>query len=151
MWKNIKSWLNWTTSGVPTQLFYNGKLENRPSSLANCMNDFFIHQVRNLKSSLGEPDTNPLENLQKLMAGRKCVFTMKPVHPDTVDKLITNLPNSGAVGLDYIGTGIIKLAKTELSYYQQSLISLICPSNSQSFQCNSRKQRSFPFINLVID
>ena len=43
MWKNIKSWLNWTTSGVPTQLFYNGKLENRPSSLANCMNDFFIH------------------------------------------------------------------------------------------------------------
>ena len=48
-----------------------------------------------------------------LQTGRKCVFSLKPVHPDTVDKLIDNLRNSGSVGLDYIGTGIDKQAKAE--------------------------------------
>ena len=142
IWKNIKSWLNWTTSGAPTQLFYNGQLENRPSSLATCMNQFFINKVRDLKISLGEPETNPLKNLQKLMAGRKCVFKLKPVHPDTVEKLITNLPNSGSVGLDYIGTGIIKLAKAE---FLPSITNIINLSIKQSkFPLQFKKAKVIP-------
>jgi hypothetical protein len=112
--ENIKSWLNWTTSGAPTQLFYGGKLENQPSGLANCMNKFFITKVANLRESLGQSDANPLAKLEQLMSNRKCVFKLQPVHPDTVDKLITNLRNSGSVGLDYIDTGILKLVKTEI-------------------------------------
>ena len=114
IWKNIKSWLNWTTSGAPTQLFYGGKLENRPIGLATCMNRFFIDKVVNLQDSLGLSDVNPLANLQRLMSNRNCFFKLRPVHPDTVDKLITNLRNSGSVGLDYIGTGVIKQARAEL-------------------------------------
>ena len=114
IWKNIKSWLNWTSSGAPTQLFYEGQLENRPCRLAYCMNKFFIDKITNLRDNLGESQLNPLDNLRRLMAGRKSVFSLKPVHPDTVDKLISNLKNSGSVGLDYIGTGIIKQAKKEL-------------------------------------
>ena len=34
IWKNVKSYLNWTTSGAPTQLFHDGRLENRPIGLA---------------------------------------------------------------------------------------------------------------------
>ena len=114
IWKNVKSWLNWTTSGAPTQLFYGGKLENRPRDLSDCMNKFFISKVTNLRESIGQSDFNPLANLQKLMSNRKCVFKLQPVHPDTVDKLIGNLRNSGSVGLDYIDTGIIKLVKNEI-------------------------------------
>ena len=114
IWKNIKSWLNWTTSGAPTQLFYEGRLETRPSGLADCMNRFFIEKVSNLRNNLGQSEDNPLDNLQQLMSNRKCVFKLQPVHPDTVDKLISNLRNSGSVGLDYIDTGIIKQAKAEL-------------------------------------
>ena len=114
IWKNIKSWLNWTTSGAPTQLFYGGKLETRPIGLAECMNRFFIDKVVNLRDNLGLSDVNPLANLQRLMTNRNCFFKLRPVHPDTVDKLITNLRNSGSVGLDYIDTGIIKQARAEL-------------------------------------
>ena len=78
------------------------------------MNKFFIEKINNLRDNLGESPVNPLDNLRRLMAGRKSVFSLKPVHPDTVDKLICNLRNSGSVGLDYIGTGIIKQAKDEL-------------------------------------
>ena len=41
IWKNVKSSLNWTSSGAPSQLFHNGRLENKPSGLAECMNHFF--------------------------------------------------------------------------------------------------------------
>ena len=40
VWKNVKSWLNWTSSGAPTQLFCEGRLETQPSRLAECMNTF---------------------------------------------------------------------------------------------------------------
>ena len=114
IWKTVKSSLNWTTSGAPTQLFYGGKLENQPSGLATCMNQFFISKVENLRESIGRSNINPLSKLQQLMSTRTCVFKLKPVHPDTVDELISNLRNSGSAGLDYIDTGIIKLVKDEI-------------------------------------
>ena len=44
----------------------------------------------------------------------KSVFKLQPVHPDTVDEMITNLKNTGSVGLNYIDTSIIKMSKTEI-------------------------------------
>ena len=31
LWKNIIGWLNWSSSGSPSQLFHDGKLEIKPS------------------------------------------------------------------------------------------------------------------------
>ena len=70
IWKTVKSSLNWTTSGAPTQLFYGGKLENQPSGLATCMNQFFISKVENLRESIGRSNINPLSKLQQLMSTR---------------------------------------------------------------------------------
>ena len=112
VWKNVKSWLGWTTSGAPTQLFVDGRLETRPSGLAESMNKFFVQKVINLKEKLPHSDSDPLENLRQLMANQKTVFKLKPVHPDSVDEIISNLKNSGSVGLDYIDTFIVKLSKS---------------------------------------
>ena len=124
IWKNVKSWLNWTTSGAPTQLFHKGKLENSPKNLAECMNTYFIDKINNLINDMPATEEDPLANLRKLMSGRNRTlkfkpdrnrtFKLKPVHPETVNKLISNLKNSGSVGLDYIDTRIIKLVKTEI-------------------------------------
>ena len=114
VWKNVKSWLNWTSSGAPTQLFYEGRLETQPSRLAECMNKFFIEKVINLKASLKQSNCNPLLKLRRLMENRRCVFKLKPVHPDLVDEMIDNLKNSGSSGLDYIDTSTIKLIKSEI-------------------------------------
>ena len=104
IWKNVKSSLNWTTSGAPTQLFHQGRLETRPSGLAECMNNFFITKIENLIENLEPTESDPLSNLRQLMSNRSCIFKLKPIHPDLVKKLISNLKNSGSVGLDYIDT-----------------------------------------------
>ena len=144
IWKNVKSWLNWTTSGAPTQLFYNGRLETRRIGLAECMNMFFIDKVRNLQSNLGHSGANPLNNLQRLMANRKCTFKLNPVHPDTVDKLISNLRNSGSSGLDYIDTGIIKLAKKEILPAVTHIINLSIKQSRFPSQFKKAKERRLP-------
>ena len=113
-WKNVKSWLNWTTSGAPTQLFFNGMLLNRPRELAECMNSFFIWKVKNLIENLEPSNSDPLSNLRQLMSNRKCAFKLQPVHPDKVEKMISELKNSGSVGLDYIDTKVIKRVKEEI-------------------------------------
>ena len=114
IWKNVKSWLNWTTSGAPTQLFHKGKLENSPKNLAECMNTYFIDKINNFINDMPATEEDPLANLSKLMSGGNRTFKLKPVHPETINKLISNLKNSGSVGLDYIDTRIIKLVKTEI-------------------------------------
>ena len=47
LWRNVKGWLGWKTSGPPTQLFTE-KLINKPKEIANTMNNFFINKVKNL-------------------------------------------------------------------------------------------------------
>ena len=59
-------------------------------------------------------NSDPLSNLRQLMFNRKCTFKLQPVHPDKVEKMISDLKNSGSVGLDYIDTSVIKLAKEEI-------------------------------------
>ena len=49
LWKNLKNILNWTSSGSPSQLFYNGQLVTKPQEV-----------------------TDPLGKLRSLMIGRIC-------------------------------------------------------------------------------
>ena len=124
IWKNVKSYLNWTTSGAPTQLFHDGRLENRPIGLAECMNNFFINKIETLRNNLEASEADPHSNLQKLMSNRDCTFKLQPVHPDMVGKLICNLKNSGSVGLDFLDTKIIKLASPEITPALTHIINL---------------------------
>ena len=48
------------------------------------------------------------------MRERQCSFTLRPVTPEEVEKIIANLKNSKSTGLDYIDTSVIKLASQEL-------------------------------------
>ena len=113
--KSVKSSLNWTTSGAPTQLFHDGKLENTPSGLAECMNNFFVKKIELIRNNLEKIEADPVENLRRIMSNRRCFFKLKPVHPDTVLKLISNLKNSNSFGLDFIDTKIVKLVKAEIT------------------------------------
>ena len=49
VWKEVKSWLGWGTSGTPTQLFWEGRLITSPLDLANSMNRFFLQKIQILK------------------------------------------------------------------------------------------------------
>ena len=142
IWKNVKSWLNWTSSGAPSQLFYEGRLETKPSRLAECMNNFFIQKVRNLKERIIPSNSDPLAILRQLMTNRSCVFQLQPVHPDQVEKMIINLKNSGSSGLDFIDTSTIKLAKTEILPALTHIINLSI--RSATFPAQFKKAKVIP-------
>ena len=113
-WKTVKSWLGWSSGGPPTQLMENGLLISKPSALAECMNSFFTRKVNNLRANLPPNQQSPLNLVRKLMENRTCSFVLQPVHPDTVEKIISSLKSTKSCGLDNIDSYIIKLAKDEL-------------------------------------
>ena len=113
-WKNVKGILNWQSSGSPSKLFYKGSLRTKSQDIADSQNDFFIDKINQIRSNLPAPIADPLSKLRSLMMGRQCSFKLDIVHPDQVDKIISNLKNSSAFGLDQIDTSIIKLVKAEI-------------------------------------
>ena len=114
IWKNVKGILNWKSSGSPNQLFYEGRLINKPQELAEAQNNFFLEKIRLISENLPPAVSDPLETLKKLMQGRKCSFSLSLVHPDEVDEVLSKLSNSSSFGLDMIDTFIIKLIKPEI-------------------------------------
>jgi hypothetical protein len=113
-WKSIKSWLGWSSGGPPTQLVENGLLVNKPKALAECMNSYFTSKVRDLRENLPPNQLNPLSLVENLMKNRTCSFSLKPVHPDEIEKIISSLKSTNSCGLDNIDSYVIKLEKTEL-------------------------------------
>ena len=96
---------------TPSQLFYEGKLENKPNKIANIMNKFFIDKVKKIRESITKHQNDPLFTLKKLMRNRNSQFSLQYVYPDTVNKIISSLKNSKSCGMDYIDTYTIKLIK----------------------------------------
>ena len=88
LWKNIKTWLNWKTSGPPTQLFHEGRTVRAPADLAYTytMNHFFIDKVARLRAGNPANDEDPLKTMREVMRERQCIFTLRPVTPEEVER-----------------------------------------------------------------
>ena len=114
LWKNMKIWLNWNSSGPPTRLVVEGKLLNSPADLANTMNTFFIDKVKNLRSRIPVSSQDPLLTLRKRLNGIQCALTFRSVHPDEVFKVLCSLKNSKSTGIDYIDSQVVKLVAVEI-------------------------------------
>jgi hypothetical protein len=93
IWSNIKTWLSWGNSGPPTRLFINGEMLTSPARLAGAMNDFFLNKVRLLRDRIPAAATDPLAKLREAMQGRHCNFSLRPVKPQDVEKIIAGLKN----------------------------------------------------------
>ena len=103
-------WLGWKKCGSPSQLFHEGKLINKPSELANCLNEYFVKKVKLIQENLSPPLIDPLSWLKQLMSSHSLSFQLKCVHPETVDSIVRGLKNSKSAGMDNIDTQIIKLS-----------------------------------------
>ena len=111
LWKNILGWLNWSTSGSPSKLLSNGNLETSPSKMADIQNTYYIDKVKTIRSSMQDQDRDPLEVLKLRLMGNQARFTSQPITPDQVDKIIKDLSNSKASGIDNVDTYILKLTR----------------------------------------
>ena len=54
---------------------------------------------------------DPLKVLRSQLQGNRATFSVKPVYPEEVDKVIRNLKNSRASGFDNLDTYILKLTR----------------------------------------
>ena len=115
IWKNIKSWLGWSSGGPPSRLIEDGVIYTKPSDLASIMNSFFINKVRNLRSNLPQNPGDPLKLVEKLMLNRTCSFKLKTVHPDDVMKILSNLKTSSSCGIVDIDSSVLKLIRNEIT------------------------------------
>ena len=109
-WQHVLGWLGWKSSGSPNQLFYDGRLLNKPSEIADCQNEYFVSKVQQIRENLPGQVSDPLAKLRVLTRNRSCSFTLQAVHPDTVGKILASLKNSKSCGLDSIDTFTLKLA-----------------------------------------
>jgi hypothetical protein len=80
-----------------------------PSEIADCHNSFFVNKVKQIHENLPAKTADPLDKLRFLMRNRSCSFQLRPVHPDTVEKILASLKNSKSCGLDIIDTFTLKL------------------------------------------
>ena len=124
VWKNIKTWLGWSSGGPPSKLVENGSIFTKPKDLAKIMNNYFVSKVKNLRENLPPNQGDPLSLLRRIMANRKCSFKLKCVHPDTVSKIISKMRSSSSCGLDHLNSRIIKLARPHLVPVITHLINL---------------------------
>ena len=108
-WQMALRWLNWKSSSTPLQLFHQGRIINKPVEIANCQNNFFVDKVATIRANIPPPTADPLIKLKSLMKNRLSTFSLKFVHPDTVEKIIYSLRNSKSFGLDNIDTFSVKL------------------------------------------
>ena len=109
LWKNVLGWLNWSSSGSPSKLYYAGEMVSSPGKLAYIMNNFFVSKISSIRQNLQPPADNPLRTLKKITEGSTARFTLACIHPDAVRKIICGLKNSKASGVDGIDTYILKL------------------------------------------
>ena len=124
VWKNIKSWLGWSSGGSPTRLVHNGSVFTKPKDLSRIMNEYFVNKVKILRDNLPASPGDPLTLVRRLMRNRKCSMKLKPVHPDQVLRIISNMKTSSSCGLDTIDSGLLKIAKFQLTPVITHLVNL---------------------------
>ena len=142
VWKNVKGILNWKTSGSPSQLFYKGSLIQKPQELATAQNEFFIDKIDQILANLPPPVSDPLYYLKNMMNGRQCSLTLKAVHPDDVDQIMTKLSNSASFGMDQIDTYTIKLIRQDILPALTHIINLSI--TSEEFPTYWKKSKIIP-------
>ena len=123
LWKNVKTWLNWSNSGPPTRLFHIGRMVSSPAGIAGTMNSFFLGKVAGLRENIPEAATDPLSKLRESMSNRQCTFSLGAVDPSEVLKIIKSLKNSKSTGTDNVDTYIC---------HQVGCSGHISPSNSHN-------------------
>ena len=130
IWKSVKGWLGWSSGGPPTQLFFEGRIVNKPAGLASSMNKYFINKVKDLRQRIPTTLGDPLGYLREAQENRVCQFQLKLVDSDEVLKLIKGLKNSTATGVDYIDTKTVKLGAEKLAPIMAHIINLSIVSST---------------------
>lgn len=97
----------------PTQISDNGNLLTKPADIAECLNNFFVDKIKNIRNNLSPPNIDPLRIL-KAKNFPKGAFSFQAVHPDKVEEIIRGLKSSNVTGVDFLNSNVLKLVGSEI-------------------------------------
>ena len=121
IWKTVKCWLGWGTSGTPSQIFWIGRVVSSPSGLAGAMNSFFLDKIKSLRRNIPLPTGDPASKLREAMANIQCQFSIKYVKEDEV---LNPIPHGGRFSLH--STGGVNLTRTCLTASEGPAKHILC-------------------------
>ena len=108
-WKSAKSFMNWKSSGTPSQIEVGNKLITKAYLIAEVMNNFFVDKVKQIRNSMGHAGLQ-LSSCLKIMAGKSCKLDLAHVTEEKVRKTLSSLTNSKSLAIDELDNYSIKLA-----------------------------------------
>ena len=116
VWRNIRAYIGWGGSGgAPTGLTdAAGQLVTSPAAMADMQNKYYITKVEKIRAQLprrGDPTAQLRRSMEARPRPRPAGLALACATPQQVDKIIRNLKNSKACGLDDLDTYILKLAR----------------------------------------
>ena len=79
--------------------------------MVDIQNSYYIDKVKTIRESMQNQDRDPLAVLKRTLQGNEASFTSQAVTPEQVDKIIRDLKNSKASGMDNLDTYILKLTR----------------------------------------
>ena len=83
-----------------------------------------------------DQDRDPLAVLRRTLAGNQASFSCQAITPDQVDKIIRDLKNSKASGIDNLDIYILKLTRRPLCHLSATF--LTSHYSQTSFQLNGK-------------
>ena len=132
LWKNVLGWLNWSSSVSPTKLLNNGNLETSPIKMADIQNRYYIDKVKTIRRSIQDHGKDPSEVLKETLVSNEASFTCQAITQEQVDKIIKDLKNSKASGMDNLDTYILKLTR-------KTIVPSVCHSDILNLSLQSNK------------
>ena len=67
-----------------------------------------------LQSRIPASESNPTQKVREVLQSRECTFSLRPVAPVEIEKIIAELKNTKSTGMDYVNTWVIKLIAKEM-------------------------------------
>ena len=109
VWKAAKSQVGWQTSSAPTSLSINGHLTSKNEEMAQAQNEFFDQKPKNIAKKIPKTDKDPLDYTRDFLKDKDVPeFNMQEVTEYDVMRIIGELNESDACGLDDISTNCLK-------------------------------------------
>ena len=118
VWKLAKKFINWTSTGAPSQLETeeNGLiiLVSKAADIARLMNEYFVGKIETIVKGL--PDAGPnFEGCQKIMQGKNISMSLQYLTVAKVRRLLASLKNKKSTSVDQMDNFSVKVAADYLA------------------------------------
>ena len=123
VWNSTKTFMNWKSTGTPSQIEVNNQLVTSARLIAGLMNQFFIDKVRLIRAGMSQVVTN-LAHCLKIMENKRCRLSLQHITEEKVRKLLTSLSNSRSTAIDELDNYSVKVAADVIAAPLHHIITL---------------------------